>query len=238
MSAALAFEIREPAITRLSRLIRLDPQAKAALAEAVRHRTHAPPGRELIAEGHAIRGPQLILQGWAARVRQLADGRRQIISFLLPGDLIGLCDQPEAIATSTIVSLTDMQLCVPPKRGSHPSLDKAYTISRAFEEAYLVAQVTRLGQLDAYERLADLLLELLERLQLAGIAPEERFTLPMTQEMIADTLGLTSVHINRTLQTMRRENSIVLKNRELRFADADTLRRALDRYPVRVSACG
>jgi CRP-like cAMP-binding protein len=229
-------DIACPAITRLSALVALDGRANAILADALRRRTPVPARRELMIEGQEIRQPQLILRGWAARVRHLADGRRQIVAFVLPGDLLGLCDPPATIATTSVVAVTDMVVCTPPRRGASPLLDKVYAISKALDEAYLVAQVTRVGQLDAYERLGDFLLELLERLQLAGLAADGGFILPMTQEMLADTLGLTSVHINRTLQAMRRENSIVLKNRVLRFTNAEALRRGLGRLPVRVCA--
>lgn len=226
----------EPAVARLAALAPLDAAAKSALAAAVRKWRNVPARRELLIEGREIAEPLLMVKGWAARIRELADGRRQILSFLLPGDVIGLCDHERPLANSTVATITEVGVCTAPKRGISPALDEAYSLSHAFEEAYLIAQITRLGQLNAYERLADLLLELLERLEIAGLASGGTFTLPMTQEMLADALGLTPVHMNRTIQAMRRDNSIILKNRSLTIVDPDLLNRQMGRIPIHVSA--
>jgi CRP-like cAMP-binding protein len=226
----------QAALRRLAALGPMDDVASLLLAEAVRRCTTVPARRELIGEGGEIKHGHLILSGWAARVRDLADGRRQIVSFLLPGDLVGLCAQERPLATSSVVAVTNLAVCPVPRRGASQALDRIYAISEALAEAYLVCHVTRLGQFNAYERLGDLLLELLERLHLAGLASGGSFTMPLTQDMLADTLGLTPVHINRTIQTMRRDQSIELRNKTLAINDPDGLSRRLGRVPPRVSA--
>ena len=178
------------ALRRLSMLAPLDEGAHAALRTALSQTTTMSARRDIVGEAQAMRGPLLVVQGWAARVRQLHDGRRQLLSFLLPGDFIGLCDQPEPLATFTVSALTEVRLCPAPARSA--GLEQVYAVSRALEEVYLLEQITRLGRLSALERIYSLLLEFNERLALGGLAAGGGFAMPLTQELLADALGLTS----------------------------------------------
>ena len=78
----------------------------------------------------------------------------------------------------------------------------------ALDEAYLLHQIIRIGRQTAYERLVHVILELHSRSQAAGLCDETSFELPLTQEILADSLGLSIVHVNRTLQSLRREQLI------------------------------
>lgn len=236
MSTRPARQPMSPAITRLASLADLDTDAQAALELATQRPRHTRRRRELIAEGEEITATHLILSGWAARVRILEDGRRQIIQFLLPGDLIGHHGQDRPVASSSVVAITELDSCSAPSAALSPTMAQAYAHSRALEDAYLLSQVTRLGRLNAHERLADLLLELHERLELGGLAAKGRFSVPVTQEMIADALGLTSVHVNRTIQDLRREGSVEWKGREVHLPEPEALRRRTGRSPIRVTA--
>lgn len=151
------------------------------------------------------------------------------MSFVLPGELIGLCEQEHPRALSTVIACTPCLLCDAPRRGASMALDRAYAASRAVDEGYLLAQIARIGRLDAHDRLLDLLLELMERLELAGLAERGRFFLPLTQEQLADALGLTSVHINRMIQQARREGQIELQAKTVLIRDVDKLRAQLGR---------
>ena len=223
----------QPAVRRLSALAPLGAADIAALGEAMAHPRIYSPRRELIAEGHPIAGPTLILSGWAARQRILPDGRRQFLSFLLPGDLIGMCYQREPLAVSTVTALTAVTTCPAPQ--GIPGLDEAYRVSRALEEAYLLSHIVRLGRLDAEERIGDLLLELHERLSLAGLASREGFDIALTQEMLGDALGLTSVHVNRMLQLLRGAGEVVWKGSHVALPHPGALARKAGRTPIRVS---
>lgn len=158
------------AFRRLAALVELDSEAIALLAQGVSLARSVPARGELLREGTPINAPHIILSGWAARVRQLEDGRRQIVSFLLPGDIIGNCKHEGPIAVSSVIALTQLQYCVAPSSGRSPVFDRVYALSGAFDEAYLLNQVTRLGRLNAEERILDLFLELHERLGLCGLA--------------------------------------------------------------------
>lgn len=205
-------DLADPALARLSALARPHGSSLAALASGLARPRCVASRTELFREGDPIPRPTLVLSGWAARVRELSDGRRQILGLLLPGDLIGIARRRHPVAIGNIVALTPMTICPAPRQDDldDAGLSNAYDRSRSLEEHYLFAQIVRLGRLSAYERMADLLLELWERLKLAGIASASRFPVPLTQDLLADTLGLTSVHVNRTLQTLRREGVLTL----------------------------
>lgn len=224
-----------PAVRLLARLSPLGEDDLAMLCEAAGDLRQVISRKEIEREGTPVKYPRLLLRGWAARVRQLADGRRQLLSFVLPGDLIGLCAQPRPLAVTTVIALSDVAWCIAPSPGASAQLADAYATGLALEEAYRLAQICRLGRLNAQERMGDLLLELLERLSLAGLADENGFDLPLTQEMLADALGLTPVHINRTLQQMRRAGDIDWKGGRLTIHDPATLAAKAGREPVRVS---
>ncbi|WP_152997779.1 Crp/Fnr family transcriptional regulator [Sphingomonas sp. HT-1] len=189
---------------RLGSLAQLADQDRNLLRTAAEAPQTISAMRDLVVEGQRIGGQFLVLDGWLGRTRLFSDGRRQVLSFLLPGDLIPEPAHAEPIAATTITALSETLLCpapAPPSAG----LKEAYAISAALSETYLLRQIARLGRMSAYERILDWLYEMHERLSLAGLAGPDSFAMPLTQETLADALGLTSVHVNRTLQAMRRD---------------------------------
>lgn len=224
-----------PAFCRLARLATLDAAAEAALVEAISRTQSYRPRRDLTVEGRDIASPQLILSGWAARVRILLDGRRQFLNFLLPGDLVGLYHHHRPLAPASIITLTEMTTCVPPAWGKNASLDEAYAVAEALDEAFLLAQIARLGRMNAMERIGDLMLELHERLSMSELTYGSSFDLPITQETLADALGLTAVHVNRMLQAARRAGDLLWSSRSLTIPDPKALARKVGRAPIRVS---
>ncbi|HYD87777.1 MAG TPA: Crp/Fnr family transcriptional regulator [Vitreimonas sp.] len=172
-----------------------------------------PAGAELHAEA-APPQPRVLLSGWAARFRMLRDGRRQIISFILPGDGIGVCERPSpltltATTTLTAVRTADASAVVAALHaGTHPALRDAVRSAIALDERCLIDHVVRNGRQTAQERICHLLMELRWRLLLSGAIEGYAMPWPLTQEMIADALGLSIVHVNRMLQHMRRDGQI------------------------------
>ena len=225
-----------PAVKRLSALARLDAEAVYALERSIAASVMDRARSELLTEGREIQAAMLIVDGWAARVRILSDGRRQFLSFLLPGDLVGMCRHARALAVSTVVAITPLKTCRAPDGDLHPTLAEAYAVSHALEEAYLLGQITRLGRLNALERLADVMLELRERLELAGMVRNNTFDMPLTQEMLADVLGLTPVHINRMVQQARRQDWLEWRAKRVTIKDTAALASKVGRAPVRVQA--
>lgn len=223
---------------RLSRLARLTAAEVGLLHTAERDRRTFAARRDMIRQGEPIKARRALLSGWACRQRILADGRRQILGLILPGDLIGVGQHRNPLAPASILAVTQLVTCPLPPAAPDSELAEAYARSAAIDEHHSMAQITRLGRLSAYERLVDLLLEIQDRLLLVDQAAARRFALPLTQEYLADTLGLTSVHVNRTLQAMRRDNAIVLQAGTISFPDRPRLERLVGYEPVRVSADG
>jgi CRP-like cAMP-binding protein len=226
------------AFKRLAALAPLNDDDLAALARSADTPTRFAAHREILREGAPGLAPSIVLSGWACRVRQFSDGRRQILSFLLPGELIGVCHHREPLAATSLVALTPVDLCrAPPASKEEGSgLAEAYAVSGALEEFYLFRQIARLGRLSAYERMLDWMFEMRDRLALAGLVADNSFPMPITQEGLADALGLTSVHVNRTLQLMRREGLVELRSGMARLIDPQRLMSLIDYRPGRVTA--
>lgn len=168
-----------------------------------------------IGGGRRGREPMLLVAGWAAATVHLEDGRRQIVSLFMPGDLIDpavdLRTDLTAQALTRVRALDAGPLAAAMAEDLPPvmqALRIAWSLTRAAAEARLVRHVVRLGRLSAYERTADLLLDLHDRQVRAGLTDGRGMRLPLTQEMLADHLGLSVVHMNRTLQHLRREGLI------------------------------
>lgn len=157
---------------------------------------------------------RLVVRGWVARGAMLEDGRRQIVGLSLPGDVIvalGSVDMDMLVWTLTDAETTEAtafwtEMSEPRTRGT-PLLE-AWRRFQAAERLRLARQVIRLGRLNAYERTAHLLLELHERQSRLGASGAGLLHLPLTQDVLADILGLSTVHMNRTLQQLRRSGLV------------------------------
>ncbi|WP_159996935.1 Crp/Fnr family transcriptional regulator [Roseomonas sp. 18066] len=226
----------QPLLRRLGRLATLSPAEQAMIAELGRGPLRELPARAEIHPEGVCPPPAALLSGWACRIRMLADGRRQIVAFLLPGDLIGrpppCLPAPCAALALTRVLLADAQPLFAAGFVHHPpvqtGLGRALRAAELQEEILLRDQVVRLGRQTAYERLASLLLELRQRLEMAGLAQPGRFALPLTQEVLADALGLSVVHINRTVQQMRRDRLIELRGGQVIILQPEALQSVAD----------
>ena len=221
-----------PALTRMAALSpALDDAALTALRYAEQSERRIPVRRELVTEGAPVDAPLILLSGWAASVRLLADGRRQIMGFVLPGEILSGCGRARPRALATVIALTDVGIAALPRPDTLPAgspLADAYATGRALNDLFLLNQIARLGRLDAYERLVDLLLELHDRFALAGMAIGGSFPLPLTQETLADALGLTSVHVNRMIQLMRKDGLLTWKSSTATLVDQPRLGRLVD----------
>jgi CRP-like cAMP-binding protein len=228
-------------VRRLSRYASLNQSELEVLRAIAPLQESLAPGSELLAEGELMDNSRVMLSGWACRTRMLADGRRQIFEFIMPGDLYGLCHRPQAIALTNTVTLTNAVIgdasilsdAILHKAAKYPNLVDACYISASYSEAWLLNQLLRAGRQSAYERVAHLILELHYRLSLVGLANGKSFSLPLTQEVLADALGLSIVHLNRTLQQLRREGMISFKSSVMHLLKPEALKEAGDfRMPV------
>ena len=165
----------------------------------------------------------VIGSGWAARYRLLSDGRRQIVALLLPGDMLQFGSDDSAEAQLPLTMLTRVRVlnakpvraAVDEGRPEHQGLTRALEKASAQSESRLVDHIVRLGAQNGIERMAHLFVELRERIGAIGLCDREEFHMPLTQECLADVLGLSIVHVNRTLQQLRREELIHLSHGRL-----------------------
>ena len=199
-------------------------------------------GNEIVHDGEASVQTYVVKEGWAIRFKTLSDGRRQVIGFALPGDFIGLFSGLFAVADHSVAALTDLEVHpIEPAGlvatfGTCPRLGAAIGWTAGRDVALLCEQVTRVGRRSAYERTGHLIVELLHRLRLVGEAEANSFTLPLTQEILADTLGLSVVHVNRTLRRLR-ENGLLYVNRDrVVISDLDRLVKVADFSPHYLAA--
>lgn len=221
-----------PFLTRLRLLTRLDDDDLAAIGGLAGETRQVRARADLVREGDRIDRLHVLLDGWACRVRLLPDGRRQITSLLIPGDL---CDLDALHLRISDFGVTTLTPCVvAPLNGAalrelaaaRPPIGEALSWLGAVENAMLAERNACLGRRSAREHLAHLLCELLVRLTVVGQATVNGFTLPITQEEIGDVLGLTAVHVNRVLQGLRSEGLIEQQGRRLVIRDWTALRHA------------
>ncbi|HEY2444185.1 MAG TPA: Crp/Fnr family transcriptional regulator [Rhizomicrobium sp.] len=216
---------------RLSHFAELSAREIALLESLAEHSDELAAGAELIREGQTLDSPRLLMAGWACRYRTLPDGRRQIFKFILPGDLFGFRLRPKTVALTASISLTPvvtanaspLALAVTKDAASHPALAQACYAVMSLDEAYLLNQLVRVGRQTAYERTAHFILEIRERLAMVGLAGETSVAIPLTQEIMADALGLSVVHLNRTLQQLRRNQLIEFKGGMVRLLQPERL---------------
>lgn len=190
------------------------------------------PHIDFVASGEQVEHSCLIADGLAARFEQLEDGRRQIIGLHLPGDLVDLYSLllPKAsvplqtLCTSTIVKIPHLELRRAVQKW--PNLGMALWRDSLIDGNFVAQAVVRLGRRDAFARVAHLLCEMALRYQALGAVELSAFRFPVTQEQLADTVGLTSVHVNRTLKTLREKGLVVIASGQVRILDWPGLQRA------------
>lgn len=188
------------------------------------------PGEDIIAEGAHVPDCHVVLTGLACRYKMLPDGERQIMAFLVPGDL---CD-------AEIFILKEMDHGVAALTPTTTALISGDTMKKLLREPGCMAEalwwgtLTDLGVLrerivdhgrrDARERIAHLLYEMLVRYRMVGLTADDSFEFPITQADLADASGLTAVHVNRTLQTLRADGLVTWKGTTVAILDPPRLK--------------
>jgi CRP-like cAMP-binding protein len=219
-------------IRKLETFTPLVEAEQRALAEAITSVRRFGAHEDLIQEGEPADGVKLILEGLACRYKLLPDGRRQIVAYLVPGDL---CDirilllkrLDHSIGTLAAVEAAILsQESVLDLIERFPNLARALWWSTLVEEAITREWVVNVGHRTAFERLAHLFCEIFSRLQAVGLTQENRCELPLTQTELADTLALSLVHVNRMLMEMRRAGLVTFQNRQLVIHDLPALQSA------------
>lgn len=177
-----------------------------------------------------------LYSGWAFRYKTMSDGRRQILNFLLPGDLVGLQQEFGDVSAHGIEALTDCSLCVFQNDSlwalfrEHPRLGYDITWLSAHEEGHVDDNLLTAGRRNATERVAMLIMHLYRRLDRIGLVEDGTVAFPLNQQHIADALGLSLVHTNRTLRGLSRLGLHEIKNGRLRLLNTRALARIAEYY--------
>jgi CRP-like cAMP-binding protein len=184
--------------------------------------------------GHILEGIPVVHSGWAARVRRLSDGRRQILSFILPGDLISAGAVFSERLSFFVDAITDVRHAVCKRvqldeiLAQNPRLLHALVAECLAEKTEVEELATDLGRRRAEERVARLFLQLKNRLQALGQAAGMSFDMPLRQQHIADATGMTVIHVGRVLGALRNEGVIQIDGGVLTIIDLAALQRLSD----------
>ena len=213
-----------PLVAKLETLASLSAEDVADLAALTENSRELAARRNIIREGDRPDHVHLIVDGWACRYKLLPDGARQITAFLIPGDFCDLHvrvlgEMDHSIATLTAGRVAFIERGRMEALAQRPTLLRAFWWSTLVDEAVLRAWIVNAGRRDAQEAVGHLMCELYVRMRNVGLTSNHRYELPLTQEEIADALGLTPVHVNRVLQRMRADELISLKGGQLTIHD-------------------
>ena len=225
--------LTQPVMRRLNAVRQVSETAGAAFDKAIRRRVlHAAAGETLISEGERPDRIRIVLSGWLSRYKLLEDGRRQIVNFILPGEI---CDafayllprSDHSIDTLTPVAFSEIEReqfeeLIAGDRTLMEAMWCELLVDRSIQREWAV----NIGRRDALERVAHLLCEIYERLKLVGLVEGNSCVFPVTQMDLADATGLSIVHLNRTLQELRGAGLIILRERMLTINDLDALKSA------------
>lgn len=191
-------------------------------------------GSFIVREGEPPRHCAFLLSGFAFRQKLTNSGARQIVGLQIPGDALDLQSLYLDVADHNVQALTRAEILLVPRSAiqrlaeASPGIAHAIIVNILTEASITREWLLNVGRRDARTRLAHLLCEFATRMDAQGLAGEGGYELPMTQEQLGDALGLTSVHINRTLKVLEGEGALVRQGRRIRFTDWKNMRRIAD----------
>ncbi|NCP13653.1 MAG: Crp/Fnr family transcriptional regulator [Sphingomonadales bacterium] len=216
-------------LQRLSQAADLTDGELSAVDELCRQPKDIAAKKYLSRDGDEMVSFPVVLSGWAARYQILRDGARQITRLLLPGDAFYFGSAPNGVAIEEVITLSpckivnilysDMRRLI----DRFPAIGEAMRTYGCMENAILASWVVNVGRRDALERMAHLICESHYRLALVDLDQGQQIHFPLTQDDLADVLGLTPVHINRKLQQLRQDDLITLRCKQLTIHDLRAL---------------
>ncbi|PZQ59973.1 MAG: Crp/Fnr family transcriptional regulator [Phenylobacterium zucineum] len=210
----------------------IDAAEEAAIRASVSEIRLAPAGSVIVAAGAPVDQCVMLLTGVVARQKDLPDGRRQITELHVPGDFTDLHSFSLKRLDHDVVALTPCSIALVPHirirrlTEQHPHIARVYWFLTNLDAAIHREWEVSLGRRSALERAAHLFCELQVRLQLVGLADRTGYALPITQIVLAECLGLTTVHINRTLKQLRDDGLLEFSRGRVSLHDLQALRDA------------
>ena len=218
-------------VRKLSNFIKLSPDELTCLFEIQAKPEKIEAHTDIVHEGQTGHCAYILQSGWAYCYKLLPDGGRQVITFSLPGDFMGLRSVLLRTSDHSFASLSDLTIsaiAVPRMIrvfSEFPRLAAALLWAVSRDEAVMVEHLVGVGRRSAIERVAHFFLELGQRLELVGMASDTKFECPLNQYLLADALGLTAIHINRVLRQLREQNLITLKAHHVVIDDVNGLKK-------------
>ena len=207
----------------------LSPEERRALADSFGPPKTFQARETMVAQGSSPQESTVLLTGMSGRLTVLQDGGQQITACHIAGDFVDLHSFLMPVMDHAIVALSDCTAAsVPHVRlreltDRFPHLTRLLWLSTLIDAANHRQRIVGMGRLSALQHLAHLFCELCDRLNVVGLAPDCEFDLPLSQTMLADALGLTPVHINRTLQELRGRGLVRLAAHRLKILDRPAL---------------
>lgn len=218
-----------PLLRYLQRRDRLSLEEQA-LIEALPMRPHRfRRGEEIVAQGSRPLESCLIIEGFAARLLHMADGKRQITAVHIPGDFVDLHGLVLKVMDHSVAAISDCRAAFVPHTAiiqlaeRSPHLGRLFWMSTTIDAAIQRAWIGNLGRRSAVMHLAHLICEMYLRLEAVGLAGGNCMGFPVTQAEMSDILGLSSVHVNRVAQELRRTGLITWARGEVTILDFDRL---------------
>lgn len=218
-----------PLARRLGLLAKLTETELACLIDLESTPTLFERGKEIIYDGEISETTYIVQHGWGCCFKLLANGERQITAIVVPGDCINLRSPLCRPANYTFVAITDLIASrIKASRtvelfNEFPHLGVALLLVAAQDDEILVEHLISLGRRTAIERVAYFFLELHDRLSIAGLATETEFDCPLTQYHLADTLGLSAIHVNRMLRELREAEMMSFAEHRVELLDTSRM---------------
>ena len=207
----------------------LDAEEIVLLEQTIRHERLVLRGHDIVSEGSRPQESTLLLEGIAARYRVLEDGKRQITALHVAGDFIDLHAFMLKTLDHSVVALSPCKVATAAHRDlvsvtrTHPHLSRLLWLSTVIDGAIHREWIVAMGRRSKKSHLAHLICELYVRLNVVGLVQEASFHLNLSQAEVADTLGVSLVHLNKTLQSLRRDGLVRWTNRIVTILDWDRL---------------
>jgi CRP-like cAMP-binding protein len=218
-----------PLTRKLSAFVNLSNNDLAVLSDLSRQRRVFPAGRDMIHQGQKDQAAYVLAEGWVCSYKLMPNGTRQVVGFQIPGDFLGLRSvlfrtsdlsvEPITRVEASEVKMADFLESFARK----PKLATAVLWAASRDEAMVVEHLVGLGRRNAIERTAHFLLELSARLRLVGLGDKAGYDCPLSQYMLADALGLSAVHVNRTLRELREAGLLTFQKGRVEFDDFEGL---------------
>ncbi|ASJ72250.1 Crp/Fnr family transcriptional regulator [Granulosicoccus antarcticus] len=201
-------------------------------------------GRDLVHQGQSGQAAYILVSGWACSYKILMNGHRQIVDFQIPGDFLGLRSVLLKLSDHSVEPISDIEVTevnvsdLLEAFAETPRLAAAVLWAVSRDEAMVVEHLVDIGRRNAAERMAHFLLELGARLSLVGLGSKAGYACPLSQYLLADALGLSSIHVNRVLRKLRETGMLTFREGYVAFDNYEQLIEFAEFDPVYLDQAG